>query len=284
MFRDLSFGQYYPTNSIVHRLDPRAKLLFTMLFIVSIFFVQTYFSYLIIAVFLFSVIMFGKLPLMSILKSVRTILFIVVFTAVLNLFFVKEGRILVQVQIAPWWLLRITETGVHSSIKLALRLVLLITGASLLSLTTTPMALTDALESLLKPLKVVRFPVHDVAIIMSIALRFIPTLLEETTKIMNAQKARGASFDTGGLFARAKAMLPILIPLFVSSFRRADELAFALDARCYNATDKRTKMKVQRFGWNDLFAALFELAFVVIIFLDRYYFFGLDKIIFGLVY
>ncbi|HKL94717.1 MAG TPA: energy-coupling factor transporter transmembrane component T [Clostridia bacterium] len=284
MFSDISFGQYYPVNSAVHKLDARTKLLLTLLFIVSIFFVDTYFSYLLIAVFLFSVVMFARLPLLSVLKSVKGILFIVIFTSVLNLFFVREGRILVSWRIAPWWLLQITETGVHASIKLALRLVLLITGASLLSLTTTPIELTDAMERLLKPLKLVRFPVHDVAIIMSIALRFIPSLLEETTKIMNAQKARGASFDSGGLFARAKAMLPILIPLFVSSFRRADELAYALDARCYNATDKRTKMKVAHFRLSDLFALLFEAAFVVVIFLDRYFFFGLDKIIFGLVY
>lgn len=284
MSNDMSFGQYYPVNSVVHRLDARTKLILTLLYIVSIFFVQTYFSYLLIAVFLMSVVLLARLPLTKVLRSIRGILFIVIFTSLLNLFFVREGRVLVSWRIAPWWLLQITETGLHASIKLGLRLVLLITGASLLSLTTSPIELTDAMESLMKPLKLVRFPVHDIALMMSIALRFIPTLLEETKKIMNAQKARGAAFDSGGLFARAKALLPVLIPLFVSSFRRADELSDALEARCYNATDKRTKMKVAHFGLRDVFALLFESAFIVVVFLDRYYFFGLDKIVFGLVY
>jgi energy-coupling factor transport system permease protein len=284
MFRDLSFGQYYPANSAVHRLDARAKLLFTIVFIVCIFFVETYFSYLVVALFLVAVVLIARLPALSVLKSVKAVLFIVVFTAVLNLFFVREGRVLFQVQIAPWWLMRVTESGVHTSAKLALRLILLIVGTSLLSFTTTPMALTDAMESLMRPLKLIRFPVHDIAVIMSIALRFIPTLLDETNKIINAQKARGAAFDTGGLIARAKAMLPILIPLFVSAFRRADELAFALDARCYNATSKRTKMNIPHLGLNDLVGALFLLSFMTVIFLDRYFFLGLDRIIFGLVY
>jgi energy-coupling factor transport system permease protein len=246
--------------------------------------VETYFSYLVVALFLVAVVLIARLPALSVLKSVKAVLFIVVFTAVLNLFFVREGRVLFQVQIAPWWLMRVTESGVHTSAKLALRLILLIVGTSLLSFTTTPMALTDAMESLMRPLKLIRFPVHDIAVIMSIALRFIPTLLDETNKIINAQKARGAAFDTGGLIARAKAMLPILIPLFVSAFRRADELAFALDARCYNATSKRTKMNIPHLGLNDLVGALFLLSFMTVIFLDRYFFLGLDRIIFGLVY
>ncbi len=229
-------------------------------------------------------IIFAKLPILSILKSVRAIFLIIIFTTLINLFFVNEGQILVEQHVVGTWVIRITLGGIHTSAKLAIRLVLLVIGASIISLTTTPMQLTDAMERLLHPLKYVKFPVHDVAIIMSIALRFIPTLMEETQKIMNAQKARGASFDTGGLFARAKAMLPILIPLFVSAFRRADELAFALDARCYNATDKQTKMKVSKFTWRDLIATLFVVSFIVVIFLDRYYFLNLDKIIFGLVY
>lgn len=284
MFRDVSFGQYYPSNSVVHRLDARAKLIFSILYIATIFFVQTYFSYIIVALFLLSVILISKIPALSVLKSIRAVVFIVVFTAVLNLFFVREGRILFHFTITRWWFIQVTMTGVHTSIKLALRLILLIVGASMLSYTTTPVALTDAMESLMRPLKVIKFPVHDIAVIMSIALRFIPTLLEETNKIINAQKARGAAFDTGNIFARAKAMLPILIPLFVSSFRRADELALALDARCYNATDKRTKFKVPHFGLNDLFATVVLIAFITVIMLDRYYFHGLDAILFGLVY
>ena len=179
----------------------------------------------------------------------------------------------------------ITKTGVHTTVKMVLRLVLLISGASLLSLTTTPVELADGLESLMAPLKLIKVPVRDIAMIMSIALRFIPTLFEETNKIISAQKARGASFDTGSIFARAKALLPVLIPLFVNSFRRADELAFAMDARCYNATDKRTKMKKAKLGIGDLIAFLFIAGYATVILLDRYYFrtvgIDIDLMIFG---
>ncbi len=277
MFKDISFGQYYPTNSPVHRLDARIKLALSVLYIVAIFFIKTYFGFMLTTAVLLLVILVAKLPMMSVLKSVRGILFIVLFTAVINLFIVEEGEILWS-----WKFLHITKTAVHTTIKMALRLILLISGASLLSLTTTPVELSDGLESLLSPLKVVKFPVHDLAMIMSIALRFIPTLFEETNKIINAQKARGASFDSGGLFARAKALLPVLIPLFVNSFRRADELAFAIDARCYNATDKRTRFKVMKPGYADLVAALLILGYFTVILLDRYYFGGsFDVYMFG---
>lgn len=280
MFKDVAFGQYYPVDSPVHRLDARVKLLLTILFVVAIFFIKSYFGFMLTAALLLFIILLARLPIASVLKSVRGILFIVFFTAILNLFLIKDGEVLVH-----WEIFTITKNGVHTTIKMVLRLVLLISGASLLSLTTTPVALADGLESLMSPLKVLRFPVRDVAMIMSIALRFIPTLFEETNKIISAQKARGASFDTGGLLARAKAMLPVLIPLFVNSFRRADELAFAMDARCYNATDKRTKMKRAKIGFADIVAMLLVVGYVVVILLERYYFgtvgINIDDMIFG---
>lgn len=280
MFKDVAFGQYYPVDSPVHRLDARVKLLLTILFVVAIFFIKSYFGFMLTAVLLLFIILLARLPIASVLKSVRGILFIVFFTAILNLFLIKDGEVLVH-----WEIFTITKNGVHTTIKMVLRLVLLISGASLLSLTTTPVALADGLESLMSPLKVLRFPVRDIAMIMSIALRFIPTLFEETNKIISAQKARGASFDTGGLLARAKAMLPVLIPLFVNSFRRADELAFAMDARCYNATDKRTKMKRAKIGFADIVATLLVVGYVVVILLERYYFgtvgINIDEMIFG---
>ncbi|MDE6302347.1 MAG: energy-coupling factor transporter transmembrane protein EcfT, partial [Clostridia bacterium] len=266
--------------SPVHRLDARVKLLLTILFVVGIFFVNTYFGFMLTAVVLIVIVLLAKLPVISVLKSVRGILFIILFTAIINLFFIKDGEVLVHVGT-----LIITKNGVHTTIKMVLRLVLLISGASLLSLTTTPVELADGMESLMSPLKLIRVPVRDIAMIMSIALRFIPTLFEETNKIIAAQKARGASLDTGGLFARIKALLPVLIPLFVNSFRRADELAFAMDARCYNATDKRTKMKKAKIGIGDIIAVLFLGGFFAVIILEKYYFpsigINIDLAIFG---
>ena len=277
MFRDVAFGQYYPTGSVVHRMDPRMKLLLTIMFVVAIFFVNTYFGFMLTAAVLILIILIAKLPMLSVLKSVRAIIFIVIFAAVINLFMIRNGEVLWS-----WKALQITDQGVHTTIKMTLRLVLLISGASLLTLTTTPVEIADGTESLIKPLALIKVPVHDIAMIMSIALRFIPTLFEETQKIISAQKARGASFDTGGLIARAKALLPVLIPLFVNSFRRADELAFAMDARCYNATEKRTKMKVMRLGAADFVAFFLIAAYFVAVLLDRYSFGGaMDSLIFG---
>ena len=280
MFKDVAFGQYYPADSIVHRLDARVKMLLTLLFVIAIFFIKSYFGFMLTAVVLVAVVLLARLPMMSVLKSVKGVMFIILFTAILNLFLIKKGEVLWQ-----WKIFTITKDGVHTTIKMVLRLVLLISGASLLSLTTTPVALADGVESLMSPLKIIKVPVRDIAMIMSIALRFIPTLFEETNKIISAQKARGASFDTGGLFARAKAMLPVLIPLFVNSFRRADELAFAMDARCYNATENRTKMKKAKFGVGDAVALVVMCAYFVVILLERYYFttigINIDQMIFG---
>lgn len=274
--RDISFGQYYPTNSPIHRLDPRAKMIFTMLFLVFIFFVQSYLVYLAIFVFLMATTMIAKIPVGSVFKSIKAVLFLIVFTAILNLFLYSDGEPLVQ-----WWIFKITAKGIDFTIKMALRLMFLVMGTAILTLTTTPMELTDGIESLLKPLKYIKVPVHDIAIIMSIALRFIPGLLEETDKIVMAQKARGGSFDTGKLHERAKAVLPILIPLFVSAFRRADELADALDARCYNASPKRTKMKVLHFSYRDIIALFVIAILITFIMLDKFYFHGLDYMLFN---
>ncbi len=279
MFRDISFGQYYPTNSPIHRLDARVKLLITIMFVVGIFFIQTYFGFMLTAALILGIILVAKIPIMSVLKSVRGVLLIVLFTAAINLFLGGENGSEI---LWAWKKIIITKSAVHITIKMVLRLILLISGASLLSFTTTPVALADGVESLLSPLKLIRVPVRDIAMIMSIALRFIPTLFEETNKIIAAQKSRGASFDTGGPFARAKALLPVLIPLFVNSFRRATELSFAMDSRCYNATDNRVKMKVSKIGIGDCVASLVMSGYFVVIMLDRYFWCGLvDTLIFG---
>lgn len=263
MVRDITFGQYYPGKSFLHKMDSRAKILLAILYIVTVFLCQSFYSYLSVFVFLIIMILVAQVPLKSILKSIKAILFLVILTATINILFYREGSVVFKL-----WIIIITNEGLIFSAKMAMRLLFLVIGTTLVTLTTTPMNLTDGMESLMSPLKWIKFPVHDVAIIMSIALRFIPSLMEEIDKIMMAQKARGAAFDTGGLLARAKALLPILIPLFVSAFRRADELALALDARCYNATPNRTKMKVLKFGYRDLIATLISLLFLgLIIFL-----------------
>ena len=279
MFKDVSFGQYYPANSPIHRMDARVKLIITLMFVVGIFFIKSYFGFMLTAALLIIIVLVAKLPIGSVLKSVRGVLFIVAFTALINLFLGGENGSEI---LWSWKKLVITVSSVHTTIKMVLRLVLLITGASLLSLTTTPVALADGVESLLSPLRLIKVPVRDIAMIMSIALRFIPTLFEETHKIIAAQKSRGAAFDTGGPLQRAKALLPVLIPLFVNSFRRADELAFAMDSRCYNATDNRTKMKVAKIGLADCISSLVMSGYFVVIMLDRYFWCGLvDTLMFG---
>ncbi len=268
--RDVAFGQYYPGASPVHRLDPRTKLLIAIVYIVAIFLSSTYWAYLTCFLFLLVAIIVSQVPLKSILKSVKAILFVVLVTVLINVFFHDEGKVLFS-----WWKITITDDGLIFASKMAMRLVFLVISTSLVTLTTTPVSLTDGMESLLRPLKVIRFPVHDMAVIMSIALRFIPSFTEEIDKIMMAQKARGASFDHGNIFKRARSLLPVLIPLFVSAFRRADELALAMDARCYNATEKRTKMKVLKFRLSDLVAFLFSAVFLAVIIMLKCGFFGL---------
>ena len=259
------FGQYYPTSSVVHRLDARIKLLAVILYIITVFFITDYVMYAAMFLFIIALAIIAKIPLRVLLRTVRTIVFLVLITSVINLFFTTGEVLWVH-----WKFIKIYKEGVEHAIKLALRLILLMLFPSLLTLTTTPMELTDALESLMKPLKLIKVPVHAIALIMSIALRMIPILMEETNKIMLAQKARGADFDTGGAFKKAKAMIPVLVPLFVGAFRRADELALAMDARCYSSIAKRTKYKVMRLSVKDFVAGFVCLAVFSLVFLNKY--------------
>ena len=242
MLRDITIGQHFPGNSLVHRFDPRLKLVLTIAYIVLLFAASNPLGLALSILFLAAMYKVAKIPGKMILKSLKPILPIVIFTAVLNLFFVSgEGEPLVHI-----WFLTIYAEGVRYAVLMAVRVMALIAGTSLLTYTTSPIVLTDAIEQLLKPLGKLHFPVHELAMMMSIALRFIPTLIEETDKIMNAQKARGAQLDTGKMTDRVKALVPVLIPLFISAFRRADELAMAMECRCYRGGDGRTRLKVLR--------------------------------------
>ncbi len=254
--RDVSFGQYYPVPSPIHRLDPRTKLLSVIIYIVTLFFINTFTGFGIAALFLLIIILISKVPLGKVLKSVKAVLFLLIFTFLFTFLFVKGEP---DKLIWEWGIIHLYWDRLFVSAKLCIRLLLLVLGPALLTLTTTPMELTDGVESLLKPLALIKVPVHSLAIIMSIALRLIPTLMEETDKIINAQKARCADFDSGNIFKRAKAMLPVLIPLFVSSFRRADDLADAMDSRCYRGAKGRTRMRVLKFRFSD-FVMLFFMA------------------------
>ena len=242
MLRDITIGQHFPGDSLVHRFDPRLKLVLTIAYIVLLFAASNPLGLALSILFLAVMYKVAKIPGKMILKSLKPILPIVIFTAVLNLFFVSgEGEPLVHI-----WFLTIYAEGVRYAVLMAVRVMALIAGTSLLTYTTSPIVLTDAIEQLLKPLGKLHFPVHELAMMMSIALRFIPTLIEETDKIMNAQKARGAQLDTGKMLDRVKALVPVLIPLFISAFRRADELAMAMECRCYRGGTGRTRLKVLR--------------------------------------
>jgi len=237
MLRDITLGQYYQTESVIHKLDPRVKLGGTLLYIVSLFLFENIWGYILAAGFLAIVIKASRVPFRFIVRGMKAIIFLLILTAAFNLF-LTPGEPLVQV-----WKLKISREGVSVAVFMAIRLTFLILGSSIMTLTTTPNNLTDGMEKMLSPLKVFKIPVHEVAMMMSIALRFIPILLEETDKIMKAQIARGADFENGNLFSRAKAMVPLLVPLFISAFRRANDLAMAMEARCYRGGDGRTKMK-----------------------------------------
>ena len=237
MLKDITFGQYFPGNSIIHRLDPRMKLILIVAYIVLLFVADGLFSLLIGAAMGIAFYALSKLPWKLVIKCIKPIMPIIIFTAVLNIFFV-EGEPLFE-----WKFISISEKGLLTAVLMCIRIICLIAGSSLLTYTTTPIALTDGLERLMKPLQKIKVPVHELSMMMTIALRFIPTLIEETDKIMSAQKARGADFDTGNLIQKAKALLPILVPLFVSAFRRADELAIAMESRCYHGGEGRTKLK-----------------------------------------
>lgn len=246
MLKDITLGQFFPGDTVVHRLDPRTKLLFVMFYIVALFTAKSWVSFgIIFAVLAVSVIL-SKVSLKTIFKGLKPLVIIIVFTAILNMFFTK-GEPLVE-----FWVITITREGLVKAVLMVLRIIMLITGTMLLTYTTSPLALTDGLEALLRPLKKIHLPVHELSMMMSIALRFIPTLIEETDKIMSAQKARGADFETGNLIEKAKALLPLLVPLFVSAFRRADELAVAMESRCYHGDNGRTRMKQLRMQWQDI--------------------------------
>ena len=264
--REVSFGQYYPAKSFAHRCDPRTKILFLIVYIVAIFVSKNFYALGACALAFAIVALFSGVPFKTLVKSVKGILFLLAFMTVLNLFLYSGETVLWQ-----WKFITITKEAVYYTVFLAVRLFLLVLGSSLLTLTTTPVSLADGIESLLSPLKVIRFPVHELALIMSIALRFIPILTDETARIMNAQKARGADFESGSLIQRVKAVLPILIPLLISAFRRADELGDAMDARCYSGSKIRTKYKKLTYGWRDLLTAIFACGVLVGVILLRIY-------------
>lgn len=251
MLNDVTFGQYYPGESFVHKLDPRVKILALIAYIVMLFVAKNYYGLLLCGLLMIVVVAVSRVPFGSVLRSVKGILFLLIFTSVLNLFFHGGEHLLWQ-----WGVLKIYAEGITFAVFLMLRLAFLVMGSAVLTLTTTPVTLTDGIESLLKPLALIKFPVHELALIMSIALRFIPTLMDETNRIIAAQKARGADFESGNLFKRIKAVVPILIPLLISAFRRAEELGDAMDARCYSNSKTRTKYKKLKLGVRDLAAAL----------------------------
>ena len=248
MLKDITLGQYVPGETVVHKLDPRTKLILVVLYIISLFQANGWISYAAITVITALCLKVSSVRAKNIFKGLKPMLFIIVLTAVLNIFYTTGTPIL------PGW--PITWEGIERAIQMVLRICLLITGTFLLTYTTSPISLTDGLEKLMNPLKKVKLPVHEMTIMMSMALRFIPTLIEETDKIMSAQKARGADFETGSLVDRAKAMLPILVPLFVSAFRRADELAVAMESRCYHGGEGRTRMKKLKFAGRDIMALI----------------------------
>jgi len=250
MLKDITLGQYFPGNSLAHRLDPRTKIILTVIYIVTLFCAKWFVSYVLVAALLITGIVVSGVAPKALVRGLKPILFIICFTAVLNLFY-TPGEVL-----ASFWIFKITKEGVSTAFFMVLRIMMLIMGTFLLTYTTSPISLTDGLESLLNPLKKIKVPVHELAMIMSIALRFIPTLIEETDKIMSAQKARGADFESGNLFQRAKALVPILVPLFISAFRRADELAVAMECRCYHGGEGRTKLHVLRYQNRDYLVLL----------------------------
>ena len=251
MLKDITLGQYFPGDTVVHRLDPRTKLILVIVFIAALFLAVDWIGYAVMFAVTALCVRVSKIKLKSLLKGLKPLIFIILLTGILNLFYTKEGTVLFD-----WWIFTVTTGGIKRAFLMVVRIMLLVCGTLLLTYTTSPLALTDGLEMLLNPLKKIKVPVHEMSMMMSMALRFIPTLIEETDKIMSAQKARGADFSTGKLTERAKALLPLLVPLFVSSFRRADELAVAMESRCYHGGEGRTRMKTLRLARRDWLAFL----------------------------
>ena len=266
MFDTITLGQYYQTDSLLHRLDPRVKLVGTFVYLISLFVVDSFAGYLLAGLLLAVMIMLSNVPFRYIVRGMKTIVFLLLITVVFNLF-LTPGEVIWQAGV-----FKITREGLTFAIKMAVRLSLLILGSSIMTLTTTPTQLTDALESLLRPLKKLHVPVHEIAMMMSIALRFIPILMEETDKIMKAQIARGADFESRNIIKKIKSMVPLLVPLFISAFRRANDLAMAMEARCYRGGEGRTKMKPLVYHSRDRIAYLVLLAFFVICILTRIFF------------
>ena len=261
--KDITLGQYYPGESFVHRLDPRTKILATLVYLVSLFLVQSFTGFAFAAVCFILAVKVSKTPFSFILKGLKPILFIIIFTAFINLF-MTPGEILWQ-----WRFLKLTTEGIYRAFFMAIRLILLILGSSLLTLTTKPISLTDGLERMMAPLAKIGLPAHELAMMMTIALRFIPTLLEETDKIMKAQAARGADFESGNLMQRAKSLIPILVPLFVSAFRIAGDLAMAMEARCYRGGSGRTRMNAMKYSRADAVALLVLALYLALVIVSR---------------
>ncbi|MDO4313934.1 MAG: energy-coupling factor transporter transmembrane component T [Eubacteriales bacterium] len=257
MIRDITIGQYYPAKSVLHKLDPRVKLAATVLYLISLFLFKSISGYIVTTIFLVTIIRLSKVPFKYIMRGMKPIMMLLLITLLFNLFLTRDGDVLFHA-----WIFTITEGGLRNAVLMAIRLVYLITGSSLMTFTTTPNELTDGIESLLKPLNKIHVPVHEIAMMMSIALRFIPILLEETDKIMKAQIARGADLESGNILQKAKSMIPILVPLFVSAFRRANDLAMAMEARCYRGGEGRTKMNPLKYARRDYTAYVIVVLYV----------------------
>ncbi len=273
MLKDITLGQYFPLDSCIHKIDPRFKILFTLLYIILVFFADSFLGYALVAVFSFILIKLSKVGFTAIFKSLKPLIFIISFTAIINLFFTGGENVVIQ-----WRAIKITSTGIINAVNMALRLIFLVIGSSLLTYTTSPIMLTNGIERLLSPFSKIGLASHEIAMMMTIALRFIPTLLEETEKIIVAQKARGADFESGNLFRRAKALVPVLVPLFISSFRRADELATAMECRCYRGGDNRTSLSqlhIKRIDWIALFVMIIFTALIILINVSNFNFLGL---------
>ena len=263
MLRDITLGQYYPADSVIHKLDPRTKLFATLLFIISVFSFDGIVGFIVMTAFLFGVIALSKVPLSFMLRGLKAIMILLVIAGLFNLF-LTPGQVLWSI-----WKIHITREGLRNAVLMTIRMVYLIMGSSVMTLTTTPNQLTDGLEKALKPLQKINVPVHEIAMMMSIALRFIPILIEETDKIMKAQMARGADFESGNLLQKAKSMVPLLVPLFISAFRRATDLAMAMEARCYHGGEGRTKMKPLKYAKRDHVGYLVYVIYLMIVILLR---------------
>lgn len=261
MLKDITLGQYYPTGSVVHRLDPRLKIFLTMLLVITVFLVNNFTSFLILAILTALLSIVAKIPIRFLLKGLKPLIIIMSFTAILNMF-MTDGEVIPLLKDS---FIKITYEGIYLSAFMLLRIIFLVVGSSFLTYTTSPIEMTSGLESLMSPLKRFNFPAHEIAMMMSIALRFIPTLIEETDKIMSAQKARGANLSEGSLIKRVKALIPILIPLFISAFRRADDLAIAMESRCYRGGENRTKLNELTFSKKDIYAIVIFIICVAIV-------------------